>query len=102
MHPYFLEVALAQRQQELMGRRTGLLVRQTRPQPGRSGILLGMRKKLILSLLSVLAVAGFMAAPGAHAASKLPTVKRDSCGNINVYDQNGNPLFEYNSLVCWQ
>jgi hypothetical protein len=60
-----------------------------------------MRQKISLVLATLFVLCGLVAfAPSAHAATKLPSVRRDQCGNINVYDQNGNPMFEYVSYWC--
>ncbi|MDQ1402139.1 MAG: hypothetical protein QOG03_455 [Actinomycetota bacterium] len=60
-----------------------------------------MRKKISLALATLFALAGLAAfAPAAHARADLPSVRRDQCGNINVYDSNGNPMFEYVSMWC--
>jgi hypothetical protein len=59
-----------------------------------------MRKKLSLTLMTLLAVAGLTAlAPPAQARSTPVEVKRDSCGNTNVYYE-GHPLFEYATIWC--
>jgi hypothetical protein len=60
-----------------------------------------MRQKISLVLVTLFALCGLAAfAPSAHAAASAPVeVKRDQCGNINVYE-NGHPLFEYVSYWC--
>jgi hypothetical protein len=57
-----------------------------------------MRRRITIVLAAALALAGLASAVPAQAEAPV-AVKKDSCGNTNVYVM-GRPVFHYNNVWC--